>query len=423
MRRRMSFLLRILVAATLAGGAAQAQLLPQVPDVGDVLGGVERTTGDVLDRTGDTVDGIRASARELARHRLERLRSLVRRFPELLEMTDEGPAVRGEVIAIDPDPAVLASVEAAGFERVAEEEVEGLEFRTVTLRVPDGWPVDRALERLRRIAPAGEFAANHLHSQAGAAGASAGTAALAQGGGSGAASVGLIDGGVAAHPSLRGAVRQRGFVAGAPAPSAHGTAVASLIAGQGSVRGSAPGTTLYVADIYGRDPAGGNAAALVRAIGWMVQQRVPVVAVSLVGPSNPLVARAVQQARARGTYIVAAVGNDGPAAPPAFPASYPGVIAVTGVDGRNRALVEAGRAAHLDYAAPGADMAAASPDGGLAAVRGTSYAVPLVAGRLAHHVQSARPIAALDSEAIGRERRGVGRGIVCASCRTPLRRN
>ncbi|WP_373289620.1 hypothetical protein [Sphingopyxis bauzanensis] len=32
--------------------------------------------------------------------------------------------------------------------------------------------------------------------------------------------------------------------------------------------------------------------------------------------------------------IVAAVGNDGPAAPPAYPACYRGVLAVTGVDAR-----------------------------------------------------------------------------------------
>ena len=68
----------------------------------------------------------------------------------------------------------------------------------------------------------------------------------------------------------------------------------------------------------------------------------------------------------------------------------PGVIAVTGVDGRGRVLAEAGRASHLDYAAPGADMAAASPDGGIAPVRGTSFAVPFVAGRLALHVRARR---------------------------------
>ena len=77
--------------------------------------------------------------------------------------------------------------------------------------------------------------------------------------------------------------------------------------------------------------------------------------------------------------IVAAVGNDGPAAPPAYPASYASVIAVTGVDGHDRALIEAGRALHLDYAAPGADMKAASAKGRAVAVRGTSFAVPFVA--------------------------------------------
>jgi len=85
-------------------------------------------------------------------------------------------------------------------------------------------------------------------------------------------------------------------------------------------------------------------------------------------------------------------------------------------------LAEAGRASHLDYAAPGADMAAASPNGGLAPVRGTSFAVPFVAGRLALHARGAQPIAALDAEASERGRRGVGRGVICGDCRTPYRR-
>ena len=47
-------------------------------------------------------------------------------------------------------------------------------------------------------------------------------------------------------------------------------------------------------------------------------------------------------------------------------------------DSRNRALPEAGRAKHIDFAAPGADMAAALPGQGYAKVRGTSFAAPLV---------------------------------------------
>jgi hypothetical protein len=422
---RTRFILMAAVTAAL-GGAASAQLLPStpLPPVGGVIDQVGRTGQMAADRLQPALGEVRQSAGELAAARVERLEALVRANRGTLEMTDAGPAVRGEVIAVDPDPASLAAAAAAGFTRLGEERIEGLEVSEVTLAVPRGWSVDRALSRLRRLAPNGQFAANTLHDQSGSVGsAAAGAAALAQGRPApGPAAIGMIDGGVAGHPALRGGIQQRGFAGGAPRPSAHGTAIASLIAGQGAVRGAAPGAPLIVADVYGGDPAGGNALALARALGWMAVRRVPVVAISLVGPPNALVARAVAQAQARGVHIVAAVGNDGPAAPPAFPASYPGVLAVTGVDGRGRVLAEAGRASHLDYAAPGADMAAASPNGGLAAVRGTSFAVPFVAGRLALHARAPQPLAALDAEASERGRRGVGRGVICGDCRTAYRR-
>jgi len=408
------------VLAALGCGAATAQLVPgnPLPPVGGVIDQVGRTGRDTLGQVDSTIGRVTATAGELAQARLGRLEGLVRANRESLEMTDLGPAVRGEVIALDADPAALAAVEAAGFRRIAQERIEGLDITETTYGVPRGWSVDRALSRLRRIAPGAEFAANHIHSQSGGATAAAGGGALLAQGGGRPAAVGIIDGGVAIHPALRGGIQQRGFASGAPRPSAHGTAVASLIAGDGTVRGAAPGAPLLVADIYGSDPRGGNALALARALGWMTAQRVPVVAISLVGPTNPLVARAIALAGSRGTLVVAAVGNDGPAAPPAFPASYPGVIAVTAIDGRGRVLAEAGRAAHLDYAAPGADMAAASVDGRLAAVRGTSFAVPFVAGRLAVR----RTVQALDGEASDRGRRGVGRGVICGACRTPYRR-
>lgn len=360
-------------------------------------------------------------------------------YPNRLEMTDGGPAVRGQVVAIDPDPAVLTAARKAGFAVIAEEVIEGLGMRSVTLGTPRGVSVQRSLARLARLAPGTDFAANHLHRQSGVAaadsssGSSTGAMALSQGTTSVAGrrpapaegAIGIIDGGVARHASLPGAVEQRGFSPGGPKPDAHATAVASLAVGRGPVSGAAPGVPLLVADIYGSDPAGGNALALVRALGWMAVRKAPVVIVSLVGPANPLVARAVAEAQARGILLVAPVGNGGPAAPPAYPASYPGVIAVTGVDGRNRALIEAGRSLHLDYAAPGADMAAANLTGGLAAVRGTSFAVPFVAGRLYHAVAAGgSPLSRLNEEAIDLGSPGPdrvhGRGLVCGTCRTSI---
>jgi subtilisin family serine protease len=237
--------------------------------------------------------------------------------------------------------------------------------------------------------------------------------------------IGVVDGGVA------GAAVSSGFAAGAPRDNDHGTAVASLIGGSGSVRGGLLGARIASADVYGSDPAGGNATAIAKALGWMVQQRVSVVTISLVGPANPLLAKVVAAAQARGLVIVAAVGNNGPAAPPGFPASYPGVIAVTGVDGRNRVLIEAGRASHLDYAAPGADMLAAGIGGRAFRVRGTSFAAPLVAATIARFYPSPSPAAigaALKSvDALARDLgpRGpdktYGRGLICGECRTPVK--
>ena len=53
---------------------------------------------------------------------------------------------------------------------------------------------------------------------------------------------------------------------------------------------------------------------IAKALAWLADERVPVVTISLVGPANPLLARVVAAAQARGVILVAAVGNDGPAA-------------------------------------------------------------------------------------------------------------
>jgi minor extracellular protease Epr len=369
--------------------------------------------------------GAAASAleRSIADAHRQRLVDRVLAYPRNLEMTQSGPAVKGHVVAIDPTPAVLAAVKRAGFIILWIERIESLGIRSVTLKTPKGMGVDKALAQLARIAPAGEFTANHLHLQSSSVAAPAGrpSAPLAQGQVT-APALGLIDGGVARHPVLSGAIEQRGFVWGAPAPNAHATAVASLAAGQGRLRGAFPGAPLLVADVYGADPAGGNAVAVAKAIGWMVERRVPVVAITLAGPSNPLVAKAIARASERGLFIVAPVGNGGRAAPPSYPASYPQVVAVTGVDQKNRLLIESGRAFGIDYAAPAAGFAAAGPSGGWLPVRGTSFAVPFVAARMAGAARKgAHPVSTLDREAIDLGPRGpddlYGRGLVCAKCR------
>jgi subtilisin family serine protease len=111
---------------------------------------------------------------------------------------------------------------------------------------------------------------------------------------------------------------------GKPVPSAHGTAVASLLVGRAErFRGAAPGARLYAADVYCAEPTGGSVGAVAAALAWLAGERVGVVNISLVGPPNRLLELAVRRASAKGLLLVAAVGNDGPAAAPLYPSATP----------------------------------------------------------------------------------------------------
>ena len=172
---------------------------------------------------------------------------------------------------------------------------------------------------------------------------------------------------------------------------------------------------------------GGAVDAVADAFAWMSRERVPVINISLVGPANGLLEQLVRLVTTRGHIVVAAVGNDGPGAPPLYPAAYPAVIAVTGVDAHRRVLIEACRGSHVDFAAPGADMAAAGLEAEFSLVRGTSFAAPIAAGLFARElteVDRARAdaaVAALTSQAIDLGTRGpdkvYGNGLVGDSLR------
>ncbi|MFL9841127.1 S8 family serine peptidase [Sphingomonas sp. ST-64] len=347
------------------------------------------------------------------------MHDLVRRHPDRIAIDPDGNAVRAnELIVIDADEVVHNAAAARGFVVIERVRLDGLDVDYSRFATPRGMGLPRALKLLRKLADGREVSTDPLYFPSGSVGpaAAVGTPMAPYGTNS---LIGIIDGGVPV--GTPGLVRQQGFASGAPRTSDHAVAIASLLAGGGGVRASAPGAQLHVADVYGTDPGGGNAAAIGRALAWMARERVPVVVVSLAGPPNPLLGRIVAAARRLGTVVVAAVGNDGPAAKPAYPASFPEAIAVTGIDARGRVLVEAGRAVRLDYAAPGADLLALAADGRARRVRGTSFAAPFVAARLAAHLSDgdiAGALKALDSEAHGRGKRGLGRGVVCADCAT-----
>ena len=401
----MKAILVIFAAAMVsAAGAAGGQLLPALPN----RGLLPAATGLAEDIRGS----IDRSVQALSQARLDRISSLVRAYPDRVTRDPDGFAARaGEVIVTDPQAGLADAATARGFRLISHDAVLGIEYARFAL--PLGVSLRSGLAILRKLG-ARDVSADQLYTPSG----SVERAPVPRAGHG--VKIGMIDSGIDG-----GTIDRRGFASGAPLPSAHGNAVASLIAGADGIKGAAPGARIFAADVYGSDPAGGSASSIVQALGWLVAERVSVVTISLVGPPNPLLARVVSAAQARGTVIVAAVGNDGPASPPSYPASYPGVIAVTAVDGSKRILIEAGRASHLDYAAPGADMLAASLHGAKP-VRGTSFAAPLVAATIAlaypapDVADRANALARVDASA---ERRGkaYGRGILCGLCATPLK--
>ncbi len=379
-----------LACSMLCTSPAQAQLgLPSVglPSLPATLPSV---VPSIVTAASDTVESTARTAL-----RATRVAALLRTHRDELETDLQGnPIVRSQLLAIAPSTAALAAATAEGFSVLRTQELTGLDLSVVTLQVPGHVRIARALRRLRALDPAGQYDFDHVYLESGEPAASQATGqpgnadtatTLAVTGGRRSVRVGLIDGGVdAAHPALKsGELVQWGCDARS-FPTRHGTAVASLLVGNSAVfRGAAPGARLYAADVYCGEATGGNAATIAQAFAWMAHEQVPVINVSLVGPSNKLLAAVVNAVLSRGTIIVAAVGNDGPAAPPLYPASYTGVIGVTGVDAQRRVLFEAGRGTQVYVAAPGADLDAATLGEQYELVRGTSYAAPLVAGLLA----------------------------------------
>src|SRR5262249_32756368 len=127
--------------------------------------------------------------------------------------------------------------------------------------------------------------------------------------------VGMVDTDVdVAYPDLSTAiVARQSFAVGAASNASHGTAVADLLRGV-HVR-------VVAASVFASDSTGNGAAttdAIVRALDWLVSRGVVVINMSVEGSPDRAVGDAIRRVQAKGCIIVAAAGNEGPAAPPAY---------------------------------------------------------------------------------------------------------
>lgn len=171
-------------------------------------------------------------------------------------------------------------------------------------------------------------------------------------------------------------------------PRDHGTAVASLMVGSRDNQWPArlPEARVFNASVfYDRDRSlsGATLGHLLEGLNWLADQELSVINISLTGPDNRLLAAAVDSLHKQDILLVAAVGNQGPSAPPLYPAAYPDVVGVTAVDDSGELYRWANRGEQVMFAGPGVAVPVAHPDGGMVADSGTSLASPAVAAALA----------------------------------------
>ena len=309
-----------------------------------------------------------------------------------VETDPEGRERRKGELLVRGDETLAESLRAAGFHRLSVRHLNNLDQSVIRVRVREGSSFDADLAFLRGFRGAIDAEPNYVFRLSG--GAETGNATLAGDTASTAVPaddadvlVGVIDTGAdSSAPGLGERIGNSRAFGGRYTPRPHGTHVAQILVRQG--------VRVDVADVFQTDANGAplaTAESIARGIDWMAARGVPVINISITGPRSALLSEVVAKAIARGSIIIAAAGNDGPAAPPVFPAAFPGVVGVTAVDADGRIYRRANRGEYVDFAAFGVRVPVNASSGRIEYVSGTSYAAPLVAAAVARRYRTPRP--------------------------------
>ncbi|MET8230045.1 type VII secretion-associated serine protease mycosin [Micromonospora sp. NPDC005298] len=205
--------------------------------------------------------------------------------------------------------------------------------------------------------------------------------------------VAVPDTGVDDHPDLQGNlisgtdVTSDGTGNGKADLSSHGTGMAGLIAAHGrggnlGALGIAPESNVLPIRIQVTD-AEGDSDDLAAGIEYAVSRGAKVVSISSVAGPNLNLQKAVESAIQADVLVIAAAGNLPRDRYVSFPASYPGVIAVGGIDRDGNRAAESVTGPEIDVVAPSVDIYSTSINGKYRKGTGTSDATAIVAGAAA----------------------------------------
>ena len=225
------------------------------------------------------------------------------------------------------------------------------------------------------------------------------------------------------HPDLHGQLLEVGnFVSGPEgADEDHGTGVAGIIAAIADngigIAGVAPGARLMGLRACWQEARGTlcDSLSLAKALHFAIDHRAAIINMSLSGPRDRLLSELIAIGRARGASVVAATDAGTPDG--GFPASAPGVIAVTD---DALATPRAGL-----YHAPGREIPTTTSGGRWTLVNGSSFAAAHVSGLLALARERSRTATlitragAIDPCATVARASGVGEN-VCAQGTVPV---
>ena len=190
--------------------------------------------------------------------------------------------------------------------------------------------------------------------------------------------VAIIDTGVASdHPALAGHVLPGyDFVnndADASDDNGHGTATAGIVAS------TCPKCRILPVKVLGANMTG-DWNTIATGVTWAADHGAGVINLSIGAPRAPdVLGAAISYALAKGVIVVAAAGNDGQNEP-FYPAMYPGVVAVAGIDASGARYRWSNYGSWVSVAAPGCATAPSVGGGYESDFCGTSTASPFVAG-------------------------------------------
>ena len=309
----------------------------------------------------------------------------------------------GEVLIANPPVGTETKLERLGYKVVEKISFGQLDMKVWLVKSPDGKPIADVLKELSREFPGVHIDTNDLMDLGSGNGGTGklpfdrravgwGTVPNSCGAG---LRLGMIDGSVdPSHPALKNQkIHYQTFIKQGRTEAAfdHGTAVAVMLVGepgvQGYLGGLLPGAELYAAGIfeYRKGKEKGNLAAMLRAINWLADNNVQLVNMSIAGAQNKIMKLILSRLHQKKILAVAAAGNNGANAQPAWPAAHPEVLAVTAINQRLGVYQWANQGNYIDFAAPGVDIDTLTRSG-RKSQSGTSFAAPYITGIAALHI-------------------------------------